>query len=115
MFIPGETISHTFIIPFDRTDIDTVIVSYEQKGHIVLERTIASQSEFNEYHDAHGILDPSKTEITVCLTQAESLLFEDRQDFTVQLNVYTGRSRHASAPIRGSNGIQHYKEVIGNA
>ena len=42
MFYPGETIAHTFTLPYKKSEIDKVIISYRQNGHIVLEKIITS-------------------------------------------------------------------------
>ena len=115
MFNPGETIAHTFIIPFRRVDISKVIISYKQNEAIIFEREITSSREFMEHRGSDGEVDPIKTEIRIILSQEESLLFSESDSFTIQLNVLTeGGSRHASATISGSNGIQHHKEVMYN-
>ena len=109
MFHPGETVVHSFIIPFVKAVIDQIIVSYKQNDYVILERKITSDDEdaFVAYDD------PAKTKFRIQLTQNESLLFDDKADFTIQLNVYTeGGSRHASAELKGSNGVQHHREVM---
>ena len=45
MFFPGETITHSFVIPFAANEIDHVILSYKQNGAIILEKTITSGFE----------------------------------------------------------------------
>ena len=115
MFNPGETIAHTFIIPFRRADISEVIISYKQIDAIIFERRITSSREFMEHRGPDGEIDPIKTEIRLVLSQTESLLFSELADFTIQLNVLTENgSRHASATIKGSNGPQYHKEVMTN-
>ena len=111
MFHPGETVINNFVIPFEKADISQIIVTYKQFDDIVLERTITSADRFAfiDYSD------PAKTKFRIQLSQEESLLFNENTDYKIQLNVYTeGGSRHASCEIRGTNGVQHYKEVIPN-
>jgi len=104
MFIPGETIAQEFIIPFADTELDKVIVTYRQNDRIVLTKPISSGFEK---------ISEVETRITIILSQQESLLFEDKIDYTIQLNVYTTRgSRAASKEIKAYVGRQHYKEVI---
>ena len=115
MFSPGETIGFTFVIPFMRVDLSEVIVSFKQDGHIVLERHVTSKREFLEHRDKDGNIDPIKTEIRIILSQEESLMFEELKNYTIQLNVYTdGGSRHASCELKGTNAVQHHKEVMSN-
>lgn len=111
MFHPGETVRHCFIIPFAKANITQIIVSYKQNDYVILERKITSTDENTfDYYD-----DPAKTKFHIELTQNESLLFEDKTDFTIQLNVFTDMgSRHASCELKGSNGVQHHREVITN-
>lgn len=104
MFHPGETVSHTFTIPFQASEVAKVIVTYKQNDRIVLAKTITS-----------GITDStdSASIVSLTLTQQESLLFEEKKGFTIQLNVFTNNGRRVTSnEIRGENGAQHYKEVI---
>ena len=115
MFNPGETIGNTFVIPFRKEDLQQVIVSYKQDGNVVLERTITSG--FITHVNPDGTSDPLKTDIRIVLTQEESLQFSEKHNYTIQLNVLTeghggSGSRHASCEIKGSNGVQHHKEVM---
>lgn len=105
MFHPGETVTQRFTIPFVASTLSQVIVTYKQGDHLVLVKTITSNFE-----DVDG-----KTRITVVLTQAESLLFNDKMKFTIQLNVFTkDGTRATSREIRSENAIQHYKGVMPN-
>lgn len=107
MFNPGETVCHQFIIPFVGDEISKVIVSYKQDGDIMFEKTITSG--FEE-------IEPGKTKFLVLFSQAESLLFKDNFDFSVQVNVLIGLggniSRLSSKELHGKNGIQYHREVI---
>ena len=103
---------HTFLIPFVTDSINKIIVTYKQNDHVILERIVTSAMLVDG--DALIPIDnPARTKFRVQLTQQESLLFEDKRDFWIQLNVFTnGRTRHASCEIKGSNGVQHVREVI---
>ena len=106
MFIPGETISHKFVVPFMREDILKIIVSYRQDGHIILTKTVASYSVSAE---ESGV----GSSFSITLSQQESLLFRDDMPFSVQLNViFTNGARCASREIERSNGFQHIREVV---
>ena len=110
MFFPGETITHRFIIPFAKGEIDHVVISYKQNDHILLEKTITSNSEDMSVDSAFT------TKIEYTLNQTESLTFDDDLPFTMQINVYSfGGSRHASHEINSSNGMQYFREVMNNA
>lgn len=101
MFIPGETIIHNFVIPFDTTKIANVIVTYKQNGQVVLMKTVAAE--------AYG----PQSQVTIHLTQDESLLFRDETSFLVQLNVImTDGSRCASRELKGISGIQHLRKKV---
>ena len=104
MFIPGETISHRFIIPFSRDDIKIIEVSYRQNDHIVLvEPVYPGQVE----------TITGGGQFTVTLTQEKSLLFKDDADYYVQLNViFKSDARCASVEIKGNNKMQHIREVV---
>lgn len=153
MFHPGETVVHNFDIPFAKSSISLILVTYKQDGRIVLERTITSADDvFTEYEkeydptkvykendrclyetapyvrkswgedtpapeawtpDHWTVSDKFMTKFYVTLSQEESLLFEDNRDFKIQLNVLTtSGSRCVCHEIKGSNGVQHHREVI---
>ena len=107
MFIPGETISFEFQLPFEKNDIQKVILTYRQRDHIVLVKTIYPGQIVNEVHGSHFV---------VTLTQEESLLFKDDDYFYVQINVTfiapDGNTRCTSYELRGENKLQHYREVV---
>lgn len=104
MFFPGETITHVFIIPFNRREIDHVVLSYKQNGAIMFEKTVTSGFEEDS---------PNTTKISYPLSQNESLLFEDDSPFTIQCNVHTVfGSRHTSHIMDSTNGIQYLRDVL---
>lgn len=106
MFIPGETIAFNFTVPFVRSDIGRIYVTYYQDDEIVLEKRVAASQITRAY-------DKAESYFTVTLSQAESLLFNNCDDFTIQLNVVlTTGVRCASYEMKGKNGMQHIKEVV---
>lgn len=105
MFFPGETITHRFVIPFSKADIDYVVISYKQNEQIMLEKTITSDL----------ILKDTETTCVIeyDLSQTESLSFDDDLPFSMQLNVYSlNGTRHTSYELKESNGIQYFREVM---
>ena len=104
MFIPGETISHKFYIPFVRSDIDRIYVSYKQNDCLILKKTVYPGSVTREGVNSYFI---------VVLSQEESLLFQDDMGYTIQLNViFTSGARCSSKDIKGVNGAQHLRERL---
>lgn len=109
MFIPGSTVAHTFTVPFQKSLIDTVIVSYRQKDMIILEKFITSNISLAEVDEEH-------TRFTSLLTEEESLLFQDLTDYSVQVNIlFDSGSRAASDPILSRTGSQHIRQTIDEA
>lgn len=105
MFIPGETVTHEFTIPFADAELSKVVVTYKQDERIVLTKTISSFEKVTE----------TKTKITLPFSQQDSLMFKDDTVYTIQLNVYTTRgSRAACTEFKSNTGKQHYKKVISN-
>ena len=103
MFFPGETITHNFVIPFSVNEVQEVTLSYKQNESIMFEKTITS---------GFVALSTQATRVTHVFTQAETLLFQDNTDFTIQINVYTkGGTRHASHEVKSSSGIQYLREL----
>lgn len=114
MFHPGETVTHKFVIPFAISELKTVVVSYKQGDHIVLEKEIPSANWKK--------LDGKITSVSLTLSQKESLAFGDpdytgclsseSMPFNIQLNVITlGGTRHTSNPVKDSSGIQYLRVV----
>ncbi len=105
MFFPGETITHRFLIPFSKPEVDRVVISYKQKDEIILEKTVTSADLV--YESEHVSI------IEYALTQIESLLFSDNVPFTMQLNVYVqSGTRHTSHILNSGNGVQYFREVM---
>ena len=104
MFIPGETITHKFYIPFSTANINKIYVSYRQDNKIILIKEV-TQSDIR----AEGI----NYYFEVRFTQEESLLFKNNNSYTVQLNVaLESGSRCTSVELKGENGVQHVREVV---
>lgn len=112
MFSPGETVIHNFVVPFLPTEISLVIVSYKQRGNIVLEKEVASEDIISQ-NTGSSPFDHT-TIVEVELDQEDTLLFEDNVPFTIQVNVMAQSTRHASKELKGESGIQYHREVIGN-
>ena len=106
MFIPGETITHEFRIPFASEDIKTIYVTYRQNDQIVLVKKVFPV----DIHDVSGDLNFFQ----VTLEQNESLLFKNNATFYVQLNVLfnDSKTRAASVELKGTTGRQHYGKVV---
>ena len=104
MFIPGETISHHFVIPFVKGYINKAVVSYKQNDHIVLKKEVEQI-----WIDDH----PDGSQFTVNLSQQESLLFKNGADLYVQVNVllFDG-TRCTSVEMRRESSSQHIREVV---
>ena len=110
MFIPGETVLHSFTIPFASSDISKVIVSYKQNDRIVFEKVINPSDP--EDVDIVQVTEGT-TNFSYRLTQAESLSFDDDARCFIQVNVLTvGGTRVASRIIDGKLGSQYVKKVI---
>lgn len=108
MFIPGETISHRFHLPFSKTNIIKVIATYRQDGHIVLDPKTIYPSQITT--------EQTGSQFVITLSQEESLLFEDDKYFYVQLNVLTSVNgsnvRTTSYELRSETKLQHLREVV---
>lgn len=103
MFFPGETIIHTFVIPFAETEIVKIIVSYKQNNAIILEKEITTVTP-----DGPGL-----SKASIQFTQTESLMFQDDAVFTIQLNVIASDgTRHTSHELKSDNGVQYLREVM---
>lgn len=103
MFYPGETDRHTFDLPFAASDISSVLVSYKQKGRVLVEKS-TTEAEAIETMVARVYVD---------LSQADTLKFEDNEDISIQVNV-TGSNggRLTSTPIVVRCGQQYHRQVI---
>lgn len=107
MFHPGENILHRFIVPIAKYDIEKVYVSYKQDDHIICIKELPQDGMIKDGEE------DSETILEVVLTEQDSLLFADKMDFKIQLNIVTvSGSRHVSAEVKGKNGVQHIREVI---
>lgn len=106
MFIPGETITHQFYIPFIAADVLKILVTYKQDDRVILTKTVYSNQILT-------VASGEQSTFTVTLTQQESLLFKNDSDFKIQLNViFNSLARCASVEMDGSNGVQQYRKVV---
>ena len=102
---PASTPTHTFDIPFAADYIEKVLVSYKQRGSIVLAKEVTSFTD-------------SATEENVCsfaipFTQEETLKFANNQPIMAQLNIFTtDDKRLTSDPIEIEAGDQYERRVI---
>ena len=104
MFIPGETITHGFYIPFTSEEVDKIYVTYNQNKRNLITKEVSS-SDIEDETDVSFF--------AVEFSQAESLLFENDTRFKVQLNVIlTDGDRVTSKPIDGKNGVQLLRKVV---
>ena len=76
MLYRGTTPTHTFKLPFSTDDIQTVIAGYFQNGSLLLRK---EDADFLREGDM----------LKVKLTQKETLLFDCKYPFLVQLKVKT--------------------------
>ena len=122
MFFPGETVSHSFVLPFVRDEISQIVISYKQNGKIIFEKIInnkkasdtnATEGETNnDDSTVEFIEDGPYTTIAFSFSQTESLLFEDESPFTAQINVHcVDGTRHTSHECNSSSGIQYLREI----
>lgn len=72
----GSTPLHTFVLPFDTEIIQSVRVSYEQKGKIVLEKETESFAK-------------TANALALTLTQEETLLFDALVPVRIQMHILT--------------------------
>ena len=105
MFIPGETITHIFVVPFMATQITKAVITYQQNDKTVLTKTITSNIE---------PLEDNKSRIVISMTQQESLLFADNNNILIQVNIYMNGTRCTSMEFKTSSGKQHYRKVMTN-
>lgn len=106
MFYPGETDYHIFTLPFPSTDIASVLVSYKQRGRLILEKEA-------------GGMEPVEDEVCrvyVSLSQEETLKFSDSDDISIQVNIMGAEGgRVTSVPIVVKCGEQFHRQVIDGA
>lgn len=110
MFYPGETVEHTFIVPYYESDIDEAIISYKQNDHIVLEKQATSKQIYDNT-DPNNPVIVEFSELIIVLSQEESLLFENNAPYEIQINIFSIGNRQTSEPIKDSTGTQFYREV----
>ena len=103
MFYPGATEIHRFKIPMPATDIGSVLVSYRQRGTLVIEK----ESERIE------AVDNESCRAYIEMTEEETLKFEDWVDISAQVNVKSAEGgRIASKPLTVKCGPQFHRAVM---
>lgn len=104
MFIPGETITHRFYIPFSTDNVSKIYVSYRQDNKLIFQTEVSKQDIQSEGINYY---------FEVLFTQEQSLLFKNNNSYTVQLNVaLESGKRCTSIELKGENGVQHIREVV---
>ena len=104
MFFPGETVLHTFVIPFSSKDVAQVVVSYKQNEAIIMEKSVTGGFK----PDGDNVCS-----VEIEFTQQDSLLFSDNAAYTIQINVYTSEgTRHTSHEMKSSSGIQYLRDFM---
>lgn len=79
----ATTPKHTFKLPMETSLIDSLIISYAQKGKVIIEKHLED-------------VDLEDNSITVTLTQEETNLFTKSCTAQVQLRIKVGEYVHAS-------------------
>ena len=100
MIIPGTTPTHVFTVPFKADIIEKLEIVYAQSGKAVVTKNI----------DACKI---SGNEISVTLTQEDTLSFEDEENIAIRVRVLTNEGEAlASNIIHTYCGIRLSNEVL---
>ena len=89
-FHPGETVLLNFIIPFYKEDVAAVVISFRNQHHVAFEAMATSFLDVDN--------EPQKMRVGYTMTQAESLQFEERSYYGMQLNVYSKNGSRATSP-----------------
>lgn len=110
MFIPGENVSFRFTLPFYSSDVNKGYVTFYQDDRVILELS-KNASSFK------AIPGKRQCYVDVTLTQQQSLLFENDEDYYAQINLIVsngsgGTFRCTSKKVKGSNGTQFKQEVV---
>ena len=79
----ATTPKHTFLLPFDTRLIDALVLTYSQKGVVIIEKYLDDVT-----------LDDKK--VIVTLTQEETMLFNKDNKARIQMRVKSGSSVIAS-------------------
>ena len=85
-FHPGETLVLNFNVPFSIKDVKAAKISFRGRDSLAFEATAIGFKSLDSV-DEHG-KTIYKTRIGYTMTQAESLQFEEKADYSLQLNVY---------------------------
>lgn len=128
MLLPGETVRHTFAIPFHKGDISKVIVSYKYGYDVFLEKTIVPKEPttldqyikdindcpdvINMYGEDYITQNDIHSVVSYVLEQDETLLIPTCGEISIQMNILTtGLSRHTSTLIWHRTGPQHLTDT----
>ena len=84
-FHPGETLVLNFTLPFDVLDVKAVNISFRGKDSIAFEATAIGFKNMNYEEDGKTI---HRTRVGYKMTKAETLQFEEKSQYKMQLNVY---------------------------
>ena len=102
---PASTPTHTFEIPFAAENLEKVLVSYKQKGGVVLAKEVTTFT--NSETDENSCI------LAIEFTQEETLKFANNTQIFAQLNVFTtDDKRLTSDPIEIEAGDQFERSVI---
>lgn len=74
MIAKGCTCKNIFSIPYNKNDIDSLFITYQQNGKTVFEKTIA-ECEFSEGH------------VSVLLTQEDTLKLNNESVVKMQIRI----------------------------
>lgn len=98
-FHPGETMVFNAVLPFSKYDVKAAVISFRNDDGVVFEAA-ATGVVSEDYTDEESGETIYKTRVGFTMNQAESILFEEKTDYTLQLNVYGyNGSRIASKEI----------------
>lgn len=100
MIIPGTTPTHVFTVPFKADTIKKLEIVYAQSGKAVVTKNI-------------GDCEISGNEISVTLTQEDTLSFNDEENIAIRIRVLTnGDEALASDIIYDYCGVRLSNEVL---
>jgi hypothetical protein len=82
----GTTPTHTFSLPFSVETISALRITYAQNGEIVMNKT-------------EGDVTAEGQEISVTLTQEETLKFSDKSNVEIQLKILSTSGDVLASPV----------------
>lgn len=99
-FHPGETFVLNFIIPFSKWDVSTVVLSFRNRDRVAYEAMASSfKVENTEEEEAEGIY---KLRVGFLFSQSDSLMFDENENYTMQLNVFGPNGSRATSKDMGA-------------